>query len=510
MRTVKQVKDPQQGPEVQRGGLSQTVQITAGEYYQRSRFHRFCWGNKYRQEWVTPVEAPLFNLTSEGYSIVKQGGGRQTINLRLQDDRGREYVLRSIDKDPAVNLSPFFQKVVLGAVVKDQHSSAHPYAPLTLQPMADALGVYHTNPELRYIPYDTTLGAYASTFAGMLALLEHRPNDDQTAFDFMGASENVVSTQKMLTDLLTDNDAQVNTHHYLRSRLFDMLLGDWSRHEDNWRWASYTQEKGMHYQAVARDRDHVYYHLDGAIPRFLRFFGMKSHFRSFDAEFDDIILLNKSAAKLDELLLASLSREAWQAVADSVRQELTDAAIEAGVRRLPPAVYAIRGQWLEQSLKTRRDALPKEVMKYYEHLARKPMIYGTDKHEKFVVTARGDALQIEVWKIKKEGKEQQQLYSRTFSPKETKEISLLGLAGNDQFEFRGEGSSTIRLKVYGCAGEDSYRQENPGFPAHVQIYDLGKGSTFDLKKGIKVKTLKRPKVEHFDANGKLLYFYIWD
>ncbi len=510
VRRVKQVTSHEQAPEMQESEVNQTVQLSAGDYYQRSKFHQFWWGTQYREEWATPIEIPVLNLQTEGYTIVKKGGGRQSLNLRLQDDEGNEYVLRSIDKDPAANLSPFFQKFVVGSVVKDQNSNAHPYGPLTLPPMAEALGIYHTNPELRYIPFDTALGEYKKDFAGMMTILEHRPDSDQTPFDYLGASEKVVGTKKMLEDMLSQNNSRVNEHHYLRSRLFDMLLGDWSRHEDNWRWATYPQDKGTLYKAIPRDRDHVYYHLDGVIPRFLRFLGVKKHFRSFGPDFDNIVAMNKSAAQLDELLLASLNREDWQAIADSVKMELSDQVIKTGMQQLPEATYAIRGVWLEESMKARRDKLPQEVMKYYDHLARKPQLYGSDKHEKFVIRAVGDQLQVEIWKTKKGGKEVNKLFERTFLPKETKEITLLGLGGNDTFVFEGEGSSPIRIKAYGGADEDTYLQQPKQAPAQVTIYDLGNGSTFELKKGIKVKTVKKPKVEEFDAKGRLLYFYIWD
>ncbi|MBW3546160.1 MAG: hypothetical protein KY428_11280, partial [Bacteroidetes bacterium] len=300
VRRIKQVENPQQELVVQEGELGRNVQLAAGDYYQRSRFYQFWWGARYRGEWAAPVELPLFIPAAEGYKMLKLGGGRQTINLRLADQDGNEYVLRSIDKDPAANLSPFFQKFIVGGVVKDQNSNAHPYGPLTLPPMAEALGLYHTNPSLRYVPHDTALGTYNKAFGGVMAILEHRPAGDQTRFPYLGGSEKVVSTGKMLKDMLSQNNSQVDQHHYLRSRLFDMLLGDWSRHEDNWRWATYAQDKGTFYKAIPRDRDHVYYHMGGVIPRLLRAFGVKKHFRSFGPQFDDIVALNKSADQLDE------------------------------------------------------------------------------------------------------------------------------------------------------------------------------------------------------------------
>jgi hypothetical protein len=35
-----------------------------------------------------------------------------------------------------------------------------------------------------------------------------------------------------------------------------MLLGDWDRHEDQWRWSEFEKENGEHYfRPIPRDRD---------------------------------------------------------------------------------------------------------------------------------------------------------------------------------------------------------------------------------------------------------------
>jgi hypothetical protein len=41
------------------------------------------------------------------------------------------------------------------------------------------------------------------------------------------------------------------------------MIGDWDRHEDQWRWAPEKTEKGKKYLAVPRDRDQVFYSSDG-------------------------------------------------------------------------------------------------------------------------------------------------------------------------------------------------------------------------------------------------------
>jgi hypothetical protein len=486
-----------------------TIKVAARPQYQKSRVHKIFFGSKYRDLWSTPVTVEPIDIKAEEWSIIKKGGGRQSINLRLKDKNDHQYVLRSIDKDPTKPLPGIIKNSFIGTLLKDQVSSGHPYGPVTLPIMSEALNIYHTNPRLRLISDDLSLGEYYDDFAGMMVMMEHRPDEDQSKFDHLGNSSNVIGSQNMLDDLLKENDSRVDKHHYLKTRLFDMIVGDWSRHEDNWRWATYEQEKGTYYKAIPRDRDHVYYFMDGFFPRIVRVVG-KQHFRSLKKNLDNLVKLNTSGRKLDMLLLSSLSFREWKSQADSVVIQLTDEVIDEAMKELPEEAYETNAEWLAERLKNRRDQLPEKIEKYYLHLAKKPDLYGTDKHEQFIITAIEDQVKVEIYKIKKDGEVRKLLFERMFYPSETKRITIYGLAGNDNYIFRGKGKSPIKIKIYGGAGEDSYRQESKKKLFRAIITDTEEGSDFKVGKGISVRTQDNPLAQHFDANGVLLNYYIWD
>ena len=136
--------------------------VIAGKKYQRSAFHNFLWGKHYRQEWSTPVKVKAVSLDTlmGGLIPFKKGGGRQTKTLRLKDKDGKEYVMRSIDKTYTKALPPIFQGTFVEAVANDQVSIAHPYSAITVPMLAEAAGVYHTNPQIVGI----TLKAISSFF----------------------------------------------------------------------------------------------------------------------------------------------------------------------------------------------------------------------------------------------------------------------------------------------------------------------------------------------------------
>ena len=108
--------------------------MIAGKHYERSGLHNFLWGKHYRKEWTTPVKVPVINLDTEagGLTPTEQGGGRQTKTLRLKNPQGKQYVLRSVDKNYKGALPEAFRGSFIEDIANDQVSTAHPFAAVAI------------------------------------------------------------------------------------------------------------------------------------------------------------------------------------------------------------------------------------------------------------------------------------------------------------------------------------------------------------------------------------------
>src|SRR5205807_2117005 len=105
-----------------------------------------------------------------GLRPVARGGSMQTRSLRLSCGDGRQYVFRSVDKDPSRSLPPDLRETYASRIVRDLISAEHPGGGIIVARLLDAVGVLHATPQLVVMPNDARLGEFRADFAGMLGL----------------------------------------------------------------------------------------------------------------------------------------------------------------------------------------------------------------------------------------------------------------------------------------------------------------------------------------------------
>ncbi|NVO32285.1 metallophosphoesterase family protein [Hymenobacter lapidiphilus] len=450
--------------------------VRAGPQYRAGALHTWLLGANYRAEWTQAVPVPVLNLETAhgGLTPLKRGGGLQTKSLRLRGADGRDYVLRSISKDVDRAVPTFLQHTLAAGVVQDQISAAHPYAALTVPALAEAAGVPHTTPQVVLIPDDPRLGSYRRAFAGTLALLEERDPTPPKAFAGQLLPK-AYSTEEVLDQLQADPRHCVDQRQVLRARLLDMVLADWDRHEDQWRWLAYRRpDGGRLFRAAPRDRDQAYFVNQGFLPRRASTDYTLPKFQGFDYSFRNVNTFNFQARYFDRNFLTNLSAADWRVIADSVQTSLTDAVLEQALRQLPDSVYRLSGSIILAKLKAHREQLPRWAEQYYKFLARDVDVVGSNGRELFEVERQPDGpTRVTVAALSATGQRGPVRYVRTFQPAETREIRLYGQGANDVFRLRGQAARGPLVRVIGGEGVDSVADATTvrHGPRRTRVYD---------------------------------------
>ncbi len=482
------------------------------ERFSNSAVTRALLGRNYRDVWKTEVEFRVLDLGTEagGMTPVKRGGGLQTTSLRLIGDDGHEYGLRLLEKGGLAQVPYEVRDGLIGDVVLELRAAMNPYAALVVAPLAEAAGVPQPSPEIVYVPDDPRLGRYRATFADRLALLEIRPDDDMSDVPgFEGITE-VVSSSKLREEMREDHDHRVDQRAFLRARLLDMLVADWDRHADQWRWAAFEpgtldptltgedSTRGKVYRPIARDRDFAYYGIDGLLQPILH--QLDSRLQSIDDDYGSIRGLTQNGFFQDRRFLTELTREDWRQVAEDLQARLTDTAIERSIGRLPGPIYARLGPWWTRVTTSRRDRLVEAAMDYYELQAATVDVIGSDQREVFDVERHADGSMTVTVRDYKDADPGRQLYRRTFVPSETDEVRLYGFGGRDAFRVSGDDAGGIALRIIGGAGEDEVDAQ----AGRVMAYDTPDGMTFDHRQGVSDRRSTAPDVNRYDEGERVL------
>jgi len=432
------------------------------------------WGKKYRELYGLDINAKvaLLDTLKGGLKVVRAGGGHQTRSLRLVDKQGKEYNLRALKKSAVQflqttvfkdqNVAESFRETKSEDLLYDFYTAAHPYGSLVIPELSQALGIYHTNPEIYYVPKQKALGNYNFEYGDELYMLVERPEENQKDLESFGKPDDIESTADVFELLNKDEKYRIDQDSYVRARMFDMLIGDWDRHQDQWRWAEFVDSDGNHlFKPIPRDRDQVFSNFDGAVFATLRtLVGITKQFATYDDNLDNVKWFNTAATYLDRSLAQKSGKDVWIAQAKYIQDNLTDAEIESAFKNLPSEIYPHETtQQIINSMKERRSKIVEIAERYYDVLARLAIVTGTNKDDIIEVDrfAKGKT-RVSVYR-NKDGKKADVLIDRVFDRADTKEIWIYALDDKDIIKATGNGGNPIKVRIIGGQNNDTYDLE---------------------------------------------------
>ena len=448
---------------------------------EKTGFYNTIWGKHYRKAYGTEVTAKtvLIDTLYGGLHVVRAGGGHQTRSLRLEDKDGRTYNMRGMKKSAVQFLQNViikdkiieddFKNTIPEDLILDFYTSAHPYGAFAIPKLSEAAGILHTNPQLFYVPKQKALGKFNEDYGNELYMIVERPDKkfEGPTFDY---PDDVESTDDLMEKLQRDEKYSLDEKVYIRARIFDMLVGDWDRHDGQWRFAQHDNEDGtVTFQPIPRDRDQVFSNFDGGLFNIARtLFNTARQFQRYGAELKHIKWFNSAGIKMDHALIQNHGKDSWMEEAKYIQNHITDEIIEDAFKELPKEVQDETIDEIKEKLKGRRDNIVKITKEYYDYWAKLQIVTGTNKDDYFEITRlpKGKT-NIKVYRIKK-GEKKDLMVDRTYDSNETKEIWVYGLDDDDVFEVKGKGDKPIFIRIIGGQNNDVYKIANG---RKIKVYD---------------------------------------
>ncbi|TYA69910.1 metallophosphoesterase [Seonamhaeicola marinus] len=466
----------------------------------KSGFYKTIWGERYRKYYGVKVNAPTVNLDTlfGGLKPFRKGGGHQSKSLHLINDEGQRYVMRAIRKSAVVYLQAMafkdqyiegqFEGTTTEKLLADFYTGSHPYAPFVTGKLSDAVNLFHTNPVLYYVPKQNALGQYNVSFGGELYMIEEHVSDSHKNLKSFGYTKSIESTDDLMKKLRKDEKYSVDEASFLRARLFDMAIGDWDRHTDQWRWAEFKEKGKVIYKPIPRDRDQAFSIMgDGALMKFAtRVIPPLKLMEGFDEDIRNIKGFNFSPFSLDMMLLNQTSKKQWEEQVAFIQDNLTDDVIDAALEDFPKEVQTETVAEIKRVLKARLKNLPKIANDYFKVLNKNVLVKGTDKDDLFEIERMPNGnTKVSGYRIKK-GEKGTLFFEKTFNKNITKEVWIYGLDDEDVFKVFGEGNDLIKIRLVGGQNKDVYTIENG---KKVKFYDYkSKKSEITTNKGSKKLT----------------------
>jgi hypothetical protein len=484
-------------------GKTHSASIYSPEETQKSNFYRFLWGDRYRNVYNTKIEVPVLLLDTiyGGLTPIKEGGGQQSRSIRFINEDDHEYTLRALRKSatqyiqadlaPTTFIGDRIDNSYPQRLVLDYFTTSQPYAKFALDNFAEALDLPHIKPQIYYVPRQPALEIHNDEYGDELYELQAHAGSENKSFAQFEEPQDILSSFDLLEELREDPQARVNQEEYIKARLFDMLIGDWDRHQDNWRWAEYEDETGKTYTPIPRDRDQAFSKYDGPLIRLIKLAEPRLRkMQTYDEDIDSIKWFNWSGYPLDLQVLYQTRWEQWEEQVKLIQNTITNEQIQQAFAELPAAAQDHTIEEIKQNLKKRRANMMGIARNYYEHLQKFKVITGTDEDENFEIIRQNDG-KTEIIQ-QSEGEE---IFRQTYNSEETEDIWIYGMAGDDRFTTSGEGDNLINIKVLGGPGKDTYNFQNK---RKVKLYDFKSAENEILQPGSRKLLVNSYKINNFN------------
>jgi len=434
-----------------------TATVAPGPEYDAGPVWQWLFGSNWRDLWLLPVKVDVLDLGhfAGGLEPVR-AGGNQSKTLHFKGRDGTPYVFRSMNKFIDRALPEDLQHTWTSALIQDHTSAMHPTGTLTLHPIQKRMDVLHAVPKLVIMPDDPRLGEFRETYAGMIGVIEVKPEEGPDDTPGFAGSSKVTGSDKLLERLDESSRNKIAAREYLAARLIDFITSDTDRGADQWDWARFEQHGFDVWRPIQRDKDYAYMVANGVLSRVAAYVFPK--LVVFNKGYPKFNALTFMTREFDRSHLIELEWSAWDSVVTRLEQTLTDDVIEQALNRLPPE-HRERSEIIAVALRAKRNTIRGQARKYFDMVSRDADVFASAEDETAEVTRYPDgSVLVELYRTEDLVADGNggtvPFFRRHFIPEETREIRIYLEQGDDRAVVRGDVDHSIKVRITGGDGDD--------------------------------------------------------
>ena len=445
----------------------------------RGKFYRFLWGKHHQNIYQTPFEANVTDLDNLYGGLVAVGLERYGTSSFwvFASKKGKKYWAIPLKKEAndflqtqifqTQNDKNSLQKKASEEFFEDFFTTTYPFAALITASFEQKIGLKTAQPNLFYISNTKTIEIGDQRMKSGHYLLTEKPDSQHQEKFGLGEKDYILNTDDMLFALKTEYNHRINKEAYIKSRLLDFLVGDWNRNPAFYRWIAKTKDHETIYEPLPFQRDQAFAKYDGFLLGSLKKLpGMGAMF-SYQEKWPNLYLFNEQGFALDNALLNQTTAEEWVRIAKKMQSELNFDEIQNAFQQVPIKVQNSNLEKYAYIFKNKLNKLDKKARKYAQILAKRPVIIGTTKPDKIKISViEKGFVQITIHEVENP---KNISFDKIFNKKQTKEIVIYGLEGDDVFEGQNTENCSIKMRLIGGQGTDQY---NGLYSKKIHLYDF--------------------------------------
>lgn len=471
---------------------NQISKVVLGEEYQAGWLHELLFGKQWRDLWTNPIEFPQIELNTlnGGLIALKSEVTNQTKSLILSSNETQLWKFTPINKDAFTLIPDVIHKTFVDDIIKDQISSINPFSRIMYAELMKAVGIQLNTPVFILMPDDKSLGEFRNEFANRIGTFE-LINPDKV---------NYKNTEELFYSLENDRITKIDSKEFLKIRLMDILLGNWNRNINQWKWEKVTKQNYDCWIPRPDNSEQAFSKFDGLLPFAASF--IFPQLTTFNENLASIGNYTQSGRYIDRRFLTELSKNQWDSIAVYIQNSLTDEVIENAVNKMPSQINQSLKEEIFVALKSRIIDLSDLCDDYYKLINKVADVFASNKNDYAIVNRlNNEKTSVELFSITENNSILEQPYfSKIFNNSITDEIRIYLLDGDDEVLVKGEVDESTLIRIIGGDGNDKFEDNSivNGFFLSVtpfkkaekktRFYDSDDNSKFVYSSSTKINT----------------------